>query len=167
MQKKSLEKLIELLKEHEGYRAKPYFCSQEKLSIGYGRNLEDCGIRIGEGELMLENDLNQCFEDLQTKFKWFTSLPDDGKIVLVDMCFNLGLSGLLQFKKTLAAFEAQDWKTTATEMMDSRWATQVGRRATNLRDMVLALEDIPSYNQLSNELTRLKEQLHTLQGKAC
>ncbi|MDX2469031.1 MAG: lysozyme [SAR324 cluster bacterium] len=167
MHTKSLEKLFELLKEHEGYRAKPYFCSREKLTIGYGRNLEDNGIRPDEGDLMLENDLSQCHLELKSKFRWFDALPDDAKIVLIDMCFNLGLAGLLKFKKTLAAFEAQDWKVAATEMMDSYWANQVGRRATNLRDMVLGLEDIPSYNQLNNELSRLKEQLHSLQGNPC
>ena len=33
--------------------------------------------------------------------------------------------------------EKHDWKTAAVEMMDSRWATQVGPRATRLRDRVL------------------------------
>ena len=53
------------------------------------------------------------------------------------MGFNLGITRLLKFKKFLAALEQHDWETAAVEMMDSRWATQVGPRATRLRDRVL------------------------------
>ena len=44
-----------------------------------------------------------------------------------------------KFKKFIGAINESDWNTAAVEMMDSRWATQVGPRATRLRDRVLAL----------------------------
>jgi lysozyme len=53
------------------------------------------------------------------------------------MCFNLGLTRLLGFKKFLAAMEAGDWKTAGVEMLDSKWARQVGVRSTRLRDLVV------------------------------
>jgi len=53
------------------------------------------------------------------------------------MAFNLGITRLLNFKKFLGALELKHYKTAAEEMMDSRWATQVGPRATRLRDRVL------------------------------
>lgn len=55
---------------------------------------------------------------------------------LVNMAFNLGdrLGGFVKF---LAAVNKHDWQTAATEMMNSKWATQVGDRATRLRDMIL------------------------------
>lgn len=56
---------------------------------------------------------------------------------LVNMAFNLGVNRLAGFKKFLAAYKAGDWKTAAKEMMDSRWAQQVGPRADRLRDMIL------------------------------
>ena len=52
------------------------------------------------------------------------------------MCFNLGITRLLKFKKFLGALESKDYKTASEEMMDSRWATQVGPRAVRLRDRV-------------------------------
>jgi len=68
---------------------------------------------------------------------WASSQPEDIKRVLANMCFNLGITRLLKFQKFLTAIEKQDWNTAAVEMMDSRWATQVGPRATRLRDRVL------------------------------
>jgi len=33
-----------------------------------------------------------------------------------------------------------DWPTAANEMLDSRWARQVGRRATELADIIRGLQ---------------------------
>ena len=53
------------------------------------------------------------------------------------MCFNLGYPRLSKFKKFLAAARNEDWETAADEMMDSKWATQVGDRAVRLREKML------------------------------
>jgi lysozyme len=53
------------------------------------------------------------------------------------MCFNLGLGRLKGFKKFLAAMATSNWAVAAVEMLDSKWAQQVGLRSTRLRDMVL------------------------------
>ena len=53
------------------------------------------------------------------------------------MCFNLGRPRLSNFKKFLAALEEGDYEKAAVEMMDSRWASQVGDRAVRLRDRML------------------------------
>ena len=49
--------LIAQLKRHEGFRAKPYQCSANKTTIGYGRNLQDVGITEGEAVSLLNNDI--------------------------------------------------------------------------------------------------------------
>jgi lysozyme len=53
------------------------------------------------------------------------------------MCFNLGITRLLKFKKFLGAMEDHNWDKAAVEMLDSRWAIQVGPRAIRLKDRVL------------------------------
>ena len=53
------------------------------------------------------------------------------------MAFNLGINRLLKFKKFIKAMQEGEFETAAKEMMDSRWAKQVGPRATRLRDRVL------------------------------
>lgn len=77
------------------------------------------------------NETKKVFPDLDDK-------PDNIQLVLVNMCFNLGAPRLSKFKKFIAAIDDQQWSEAAVEMMDSRWAKQVGLRAERLRDIVLA-----------------------------
>jgi lysozyme len=128
---------IDLIKKHEGLRLRPYECTAGKLTIGYGRNLEDCGITEQEAMLLLQNDIMRVRAEVVKNFDWYDTMPNRIQSVLINMCFNLGISRLKGFRKFLAALEARDWITAAAEMMDSRWARQVGPRAIELRDIVL------------------------------
>jgi lysozyme len=56
--------------------------------------------------------------------------------VLADMCFNLGIGGLLSFKNTLAMVEHGKYEEAAAAMLQSKWATQVGQRAIELSEMM-------------------------------
>lgn len=128
-----MEKLIEQLKRHEGLRLKPYRCTAGKLTIGYGRNLEDRGITQGEAESMLWRDVAEVRDYLEDVFDaWWFSLDGVRQAVLVNMAFNLGGPGLLKFRKMIDAVSWGRWEDAAREMLDSRWAQQVGNRATEL-----------------------------------
>ena len=134
-------KLLELIKEqlvrHEGLRLKPYRCTAGKLTIGIGRNLDDCGISQSEAYVMLINDIMNCEKQLQAKIPdIYNGLDEVRKSVLLNMCFNLGISGLLGFKNTLAFIKAGDWERAANNMLVSRWAKQVGRRAIELSELM-------------------------------
>ena len=74
--------------------------------------------------------------ELDKNMPWWKDLDDDKQRVMANMAFNLGLPRLSKFKKFLKAMEEGDFKTAAVEMMDSKWATQVGNRAKRLRDRV-------------------------------
>ena len=67
------------------------------------------------------------------------TLPEEAQEVIVNMCFNMGAPRLSKFKKFIGGVNAGDWNTAAVEMMDSRWAKQVGVRADRLRDRIKAL----------------------------
>ena len=71
------------------------------------------------------------------KEPWWRSLDDNRQRILANMCFNLGYPRLSGFKRFLAALHTGQWETAAVEMMDSKWATQVGDRAKRLRDRML------------------------------
>lgn len=124
-----------LIKKHEGLRLKPYRCSTGKLTVGYGRNLDDAGINLAEAEMMLENDIRRTTLELMT-FSWYSSLDAVRRAALVDMLYNLGLPSFMGFEKMLAALDVGDYVGAAVQMLDSKWATQVGSRATELADMV-------------------------------
>lgn len=128
----NFSKLSKQLKRHEGLRLKPYLCTANKITIGYGRNLEQKGITKLEAEELLQNDIIYMFSVLPNKIELFNSLSKPRADVLVNMAFNLGINGLLRFKKMLAAVEMGDYLTASKEMLNSRWAEQVGDRALEL-----------------------------------
>jgi lysozyme len=129
--------LITELKRDEGVELKAYQDTVGIWTIGIGRNLQDVGVSMDEAEYMLANDIDVAVGELQRTFDWFEGLSDARQRVCVNMCFNLGLSRLLGFKKFIAAMAIGDWKTAGVEMLDSKWARQVGARSTRLRDLLL------------------------------
>jgi len=130
------EKLKIQLIKHEGYRKKPYKCTAGKLTIGVGRNLDDVGLFSDEINLIFENDIKRCEIDLQKNLSWFESQPENVKMVLIDMCFNLGIYGLLKFKNTLSLISKGKYNEASIEMLNSNWAMQVGVRAVNLSQIL-------------------------------
>lgn len=130
-----MKRLIAMLQRHEGLRLKPYKCAAGKISIGYGRNLEDVGISEIEAMVMLRNDIEQCYEELNI-FSWFSDLDQVRQEALVDMLFNLGLPTFLKFKMTLKHVAEHNWSMASAEMLDSKWARQVGDRAEELAYMI-------------------------------
>jgi len=124
-------KLIRQLKKHEGIRLKPYKDSVGKLTIGIGRNLDDVGITKNEAEFLLLNDISKVQTRLK-KISWFNKLSENRKIVILNMTFNIGTSGLLKFKNMIKAIKQKDFKKASQEMLNSKWAVQVKSRAKEL-----------------------------------
>lgn len=124
------------LRLHEGERLKPYRCTAGRLTIGVGRNLDDRGITADESAMLLANDITREETELLRALPWVAKLDEVRQRVLLDMAFNLGLAGLLAFKRTLATIQAGDYRQAATMMLDSRWAKQVGQRAERLSRMM-------------------------------
>ena len=129
------QSMIEQVKRHEGLRLKPYHCTAGKLTIGYGRNLEDKGISIEEAEELLLNDLAECERKL-INAGLLNGLNDARKAVLINMCFQLGFSGLSRFKLTLGHIAQGNYEEAAEEMLNSRWAKQTPNRAKELSDQM-------------------------------
>jgi len=125
-----------LIKKHEGLRLKPYRCTAGKLTIGYGRNLDDRGISLAEAEHLFENDIREATEQAKTLVSNFTQLSENRQAVLIDMVFNMGIEGMRKWKNTLAAIERGDFKIVAYNMRQSLWYRQVPRRAEELIKMM-------------------------------
>lgn len=124
--------LREQLIRDEGVRLRPYRDSVNKLTIGVGRNLDDVGISLAEAEYLLDNDIARATAAVLARIPCAVALDEIRRAALVNMAFNVGIGGLLGFKKMLAALAAGEWDRAAAEAMDSTWATQVGARATRL-----------------------------------
>ena len=130
------DRLKKLTKEFEGCRLKPYKCPAGKLTIGYGRNLDDVGISQAEADMMFERDFAKAEADARKICEEFgidvNNLIEQRFYVLTDMCFNLGYGGLKKFKGMLTALKNSLYDDAANAMLDSLWAKQVGNRATKL-----------------------------------
>ena len=133
--------LIRQLRLHEGERLQPYRCTAGKLTIGIGRNLDDRGITREESAMLLSNDIRLAETQLVRALPWVAQLDDVRQRVLLDMAFNLGVPGLLQFKRTLGAIEAGQYEKAAAMMLDSKWSKQVGTRAERLSRMMFTGQD--------------------------
>ena len=130
--KYAVDSLEDQLIDHEGLELKPYHCTADKLTIGVGRNIQDRGITEDEARYLLKNDIKIVEDELLTRQPVVAGLDSVRQRVLVDMGFNLGLPILMKFQNMWAAIEDEDYHEAARQMMDSRWASQVGRRAERL-----------------------------------
>ncbi|MBF0234266.1 MAG: lysozyme [Desulfamplus sp.] len=127
---------IDLIKKHEGFRQFPYKCTAGKMTIGYGRNIEDVGISKEEALFLLVGDVARCEQDLQSIFLQFDHFTRNRRVALIDMRYNLGPSRFRGFKRMLAAILADDWDRAADEAMDSEWYRQVKSRGPVIAGML-------------------------------
>lgn len=119
---------------HNG-RFFPYRCPAGKLTIAYGRNIEDVGLSTDEAHYLLENDIDVCIRDL-SRFTWFADLDAVRQRALVDLRFNLGMAGLIGFNHAMAAMAAGNYAEAADRFQDSKWYREVGVRGPEVVWMV-------------------------------
>lgn len=136
------------LKRFEGTRRKDglhvaYRCPAGALTIGWGHNLdaspvdgvtEDARIDDAQAEALLKQDVREAARALDARFPWWRGLDEARGGVLLDMAFNMGAARLSTFRRTLEAVRGGRFKEAARAMLDSRWASQVGRRAVELAE---------------------------------
>ena len=136
MLSETYRKCKNLLIIQEKFSQFPYTDTTSHLTIGYGRNLSNRGIFPEEAAYLLDNDIYYFYSKLSTHLNFFDNLDENRKIVLIDMCFNLGLNGFLQFRKMLEAMEKDDWNTATSELLNSEAAHQCRDRYTQLASIM-------------------------------
>ena len=123
-----------LIRRHEGRALRPYRDTEGVLTIGYGHNLDD-GISEEIANFIFSEDMQSVRNNCK-KFDWYEDLGNVRQAVIENMVFNLGFYRFSLFKKTIHAIENEDWHTAAAEMINSKWAKQVGYRAEELSEMM-------------------------------
>jgi len=147
------EHFIEKLIKHEGLVLQVYKDSLGIDTIGIGRNLEDRGISPIEFEdmnipniehiyeygitepdamLLANNDIEIVEKELCDAHPCVKDLDEVRQLVLMDMAFNMGVPRLKKFVKMWNAIHEERFDLAAEEMLDSRWASQVGMRSIKL-----------------------------------
>ena len=129
-------RLRNTLIRHEGLKLLPYKCTAGKWTLGVGRNIEDRGISKVTAMQMLDEDIEICLNELMERLDYFETLPTEVQETLVNLCFNMGISRLMKFQLMLGAIQAGQYELAAKELLDSRYARQVGKRSEELADIL-------------------------------
>ena len=145
----NINQLSEQLKIDEGVKYEVYLDHLGYKTFGIGHLVvagddeygADVGHPVSEERVnaVFDEDVVKYIEESKKVFPNLEELPEEAQQVIVNMCFNMGAPRLSGFKKFIAAVNDGNWSTAAVEMMDSRWAKQVGARAERLRDRIEAL----------------------------
>jgi lysozyme len=121
--------LIDDLKRHEGFRAIPYKDTVGVWTFGHGLTY----ITEKESDVVVRMRVAAIKATLQDEIKHLNPTRQN---VIINMAYNLGINGLRKFRHMWAAIKREDYDTAATEMLNSKWARQVGNRATELSEIM-------------------------------
>lgn len=129
---------------HEGCVLQPYKCPAGCWTIGVGRNIEAnplteeekrvCGdymhgITKNAAYYLLRNDIERVKKECQKNIPFFNKLDKERRWALLDMCFNLGINGLMKFKRMLGSIGVGNYDLAAEQCLQSKYAKQTGKRA--------------------------------------
>ena len=121
----------QILRE-EGAESCAYQDSLGFWTIGVGRLIDSRkggGLSNDEIDMLLENDIKRNYDAVLAALPWVEKLSDRRQAVLIGMAFQMGLGGLLKFKRMLALAENGQYSEAAIEMLLSKWAQQTVKRA--------------------------------------
>jgi lysozyme len=129
----------DLISTHEGRIPYAYQDSLGYWTIGVGHLIDHRkGGALPESiiDALLDYDIQEKRSHLDAALPWAAALDEVRYAVLLDMCFNLGIQGLLGFTHFLASVQDGQYELASAQMLQSKWATQVKSRATHLSDMM-------------------------------
>ena len=132
--------LLERIKHHEGFRSKVYKCTEGYDTIGYGFAIKDLELDEDISEMILMQKLDNLMTRIGKTFVWWRSADSTVKDVVVEMCYQLCVSGFSKFKKTIDHLENKRYGKASAEMLDSKWARQTPNRALELSNLIKNLE---------------------------
>ncbi len=126
----------------EGFKTKPYKDSRGLWTIGVGHLIQphESFDKLTPRFIMemLRKDYTSATKDIERLFPWAKS---EVKLVLINMRFQLGATGLSKFSKTIKYLEAKEYDNAAIEMLSSKWARQTPNRASRLAGRIMQLTD--------------------------
>ena len=147
----SIDIIMKRIEGHESCCLMPYYDTMGKLTIGIGRCIETNpftseelravgdywhGITRNAALMLLRNDIEKCSGLLGSKIVFFKALDGERQYALLDMCFQLGINGLLKFRKMLRHMRFRRWNEAAAECLNSQYAKQTPARAKRIAELI-------------------------------
>lgn len=125
---------IKILELEEGWRERPYYCSEGYPTVGYGFKIGGKGDPLPRfslprkaGDAWLAELLDEVSAEVSEHMKTVTRA--ERRAIILSMCYQLGIKGCFAFTKMWAAIAEKDWQEAAKQMLDSKWARQTPERA--------------------------------------
>lgn len=128
--------ILDLLTLHEGYRQFIYEDTVGKRTIGIGFNLDDVGLSLEEAKAVLAIRVANTEKEVLAALPWVRWIDPVRRAVIIDMAYNMGMPTLLTFKRTLSSVQYGHYELAAQQMLESKWARQVKKRAVRLSNMM-------------------------------
>ena len=137
-----MQKLRQELERDEGVRYEIYNDTRNLKTAGIGHLLtrqdpeynEPVGTPVSEQRVQdwFSQDVSKAIADARALVPNLESHPSAVVHALINMAFNLGRTRLSKFKKTLSLINSRQYEEASLEALNSRWASQVGRRANRI-----------------------------------
>lgn len=131
----------EIIQREEGWRNKPYYCSEGYPTVGYGFKIGDKGDPLPKftlpkqaGDAWLDYIIEDIYEHLILKL---SHLNEPRAAIIISMCYQLGIDGCMKFKNMWKAIEKEDYEEASRQMLDSKWAKQTKERARRHAQVML------------------------------
>ena len=142
----NLERLLESVKKHEGYRNKVYLDTLGKRTVGVGHlcveDFWEDDKEYEESFLMeiLQKDLQEAIRGAKELMEEHgcADIDERAEEILIEMVFQLGRTGVSKFRNMWKALSEHNYLGASFEMLDSRWAKQTPNRAKNMADQMKA-----------------------------
>lgn len=127
----------------EGFRKCPYKDSAGKLTVGFGHLVQEGEVFVNcitpqEGIKLLQKDYYSAKESVEVRYPW---AEGEVKLVLTNMTYQLGASGVSKFEKSLDKLYKEEYLDASMELLDSKWHSQTEARSMRLAVRILALQE--------------------------
>ena len=110
------------------------------MSLKYINVQRDLVIDEDVADLILMKKLHTLLQRILIAFPWFNNINIEAKGVVINMCYQMGLSGFSKFKKTIYYLETEQYEEASAEMLDSLWAKQTPARAKELSEIIKSIQ---------------------------
>ncbi|QFR59853.1 baseplate central spike complex protein [Vibrio phage phi50-12] len=151
-----MKHLLALLEYEESYREKAYYCSAGYPTIGIGKKIGPKAAPLHFYQFTCSKELAYLWLDEEVakvqlqlvKYDWYNKQSDDRKTILISMAYQMGVEGLLKFRKMIAALKAGNFYEARMQALDSKWYRDTPLRAKRHAQVLETGDLLITYNGL-------------------
>ena len=135
------DQIVQNLKGYEGYKPTWYTDTEGYETIGFGFKKDSLRLSRQVSSLILREKINDLYINMAV-YPWFLEINPNARMVLVELSYQVGIAGMLKFKKMLKAIQDNDYITASKEILDSKLARQTPQRVKDLSKRLLECRNL-------------------------